>query len=213
MVDHVPCYYRLARDKPVVRRRKTYPVTNLLNKLLLDFGPLSVPVRRMPWSGASSRGRDDAVLVVVVPAISAVVVVGTVVVVVETVVVVMPVVVVLDGAAPDVVVVVFGLVVVGDVVVDGAVVGGAPLWWSSWAGPGGPEARSLWSAPGASSSAPAPSGLASSWDWQVVVVRWAPSWWAPSSWAPSSWVPSSWASWCVVVVGTAVVGTGWWVPS
>jgi hypothetical protein len=48
MVDHVPCYYRLARDKPVVRRRKTYPVTNLLNKLWLKFYAPSVPVRRMP---------------------------------------------------------------------------------------------------------------------------------------------------------------------
>ncbi len=37
MVDHVPCYYWLARDKPVVRRGRTYPVTNLLNKLSLNF--------------------------------------------------------------------------------------------------------------------------------------------------------------------------------
>jgi hypothetical protein len=38
MVDHVPCYYWLARDKPVVRRGRTYPVTNLLNKLLRSSG-------------------------------------------------------------------------------------------------------------------------------------------------------------------------------
>ena len=48
MVDHVPCYDRLARDKPVVRRGRTYPVTNLLNKLSLNFQAPSVPVRRMP---------------------------------------------------------------------------------------------------------------------------------------------------------------------
>ena len=37
MVDHVPCNHGLARDKPVVRRGRTYPVTNLLNKLSLNF--------------------------------------------------------------------------------------------------------------------------------------------------------------------------------
>jgi hypothetical protein len=42
MVDHVPCYYWLARDKPVVRRVRTYPVTNLLNKLPLNIWALSV---------------------------------------------------------------------------------------------------------------------------------------------------------------------------
>ena len=45
MVDQVPCCYRLARDKPVVRRGKTYPVTNLLNKLSLNLEAPSVPVR------------------------------------------------------------------------------------------------------------------------------------------------------------------------
>jgi len=43
----------------VVRRGKTIPRHKLLNKLLRSSGSLSVPERRMPWSGASSRGGRD----------------------------------------------------------------------------------------------------------------------------------------------------------
>ncbi len=83
-----------------------------------------MPTRRMPWSGASCRGRGDDVRRGR-PRRSVVVVIGTVVVEVDRVVVVLLEVVVLDGAAPEVVVVVvFGLETV--VVVAGRVVGGAP---------------------------------------------------------------------------------------
>jgi hypothetical protein len=37
MVDHVPCYDRLARDKPVVRRERTYPVTNFAEQTIAQL--------------------------------------------------------------------------------------------------------------------------------------------------------------------------------